>query len=230
MSPTQVTLCTLQILDSNGNTEASASSAVEQLMEEEAQAAARAAAKKAKKLKQKSKKQQAQLFQSLSQGHVPDESDDSAEHSTCKPGHTQPEPLVLHPEMPPTAFEGLSSAPTNLHLTERQSFRCSAATVSAAAPDLQSDSTCMRDSRLASGQRTAGCSCPADHQVARQLDSMQLAAAAMSPACCASTSSEEADLAPSGMNLASELDKDAQFLQTLFCCPITKVKCTYLAG
>jgi len=227
-------ICTLQVVDSKGNAEASASSAVEQLMEEETQAAARVAAKKAKKLRQKSKKQQARQPESPSHGHVPVESDDSAKQSTSDPGHTQPQPLVLlpelQPEMLPAAFEGLSSAPTNLHLTQRQSSRCSAATVSAAAPDLQSDSTCMRDSRLASGQRTAGCSCPADHQVARQLDSMQLAAAAMSPACCASTSSEEADLAPSGMNLASELDKDAQFLQTLFCCPITKVKCTYLAG
>ena len=49
---------------------------------------------------------------------------------------------------------------------------------------------------------------------------------AMSPACCATASSEEANLAPSGMDVTSELDKDAQFLQALFCCPITKVKCT----
>jgi len=30
------------------------------------------------------------------------------------------------------------------------------------------------------------------------------------------------------MNATSELDKDAQFLQALFCCPITKVKRAYL--
>ena len=135
LSQAQVMICTLQVVDSKGNTEASASSAVEQLMEEETQAAARAAAKKAKKLKQKSKKQQAQQPVSPSHGRVPDELDGNAEQSTCEPGHTQPQPLVLHPEllpeMPPAAFEGLSSAPTNLHLTERQSSS-SAATVSAA--------------------------------------------------------------------------------------------------
>ena len=231
MSPTQVTICTLQVVDSKSNTEASASSAVEQLMEEETQAAARAAAKKAKKLKQNPKKQQAQQPVSPSHGRVPDESDDNAKQSTCEPGHTQPKPLVLHPElqpeMPPAAFEGLSSAPTNSHLTERQSSS-SAATVSAAALDLHSDSMCMSDSRLAFDQRTAGRSCSADDQVVRQLDSLQLTAAAMSPPCCASASSEEADLAPSGMDVTSELDKDAQFLQALFCCPITKVNRTYL--
>ncbi len=195
-------------------------------MEEETQAAARAAAKKAKKLKQKSKKQQAQQPVSLSHGHVPDEADDSAKQSTCEPGtgHTQPEPLVLHPElqpeMPLAAFAGLSSAPTDLYLTKRQRSGCSAAAISAAALDLQSDSMCIPDSRLASGQSTAGRSCSADDQVARQLDSLQLPAAAMSLA-----SSEEADLAPSGMNVASEVDKDARFLQALFCCPITKVEC-----
>ncbi len=223
-------ICTLQVVDSNGNTEASASSAVEQLMEEESQAAARAAAKKAKKLKQKSKKQQAQQPESPSHGRVPDESDDNVEQSTCEPEHTQPEPWVLdpelQPEMPPAAFESLSLAPTDLYLTERQSSRCSAAALSAAALDHQSDSMCMPDSRLASDQRTAGCSCPADGELAGQLDSMQVPAAGMSPACCASASSEEADFAPSGMIVASELDKDAQFLQALFCCPIAKVKRT----
>ncbi len=85
-----------------------------------------------------------------------------------------------------------------------------------AALDHQSDSRCTPDSRPASGQRTAGRSWPADDQVPGQLDSIQLPAAAMSPACCASASSEEADLASSGMNATSELDKDAQFLQALF--------------
>ncbi len=218
----------------SGNTEASALSAVEQLMEEETQAAARAAAKKAKKLKQKSKKQQAQQPESPLHGRVPDESDDSAKQSTSAPGHTQPTPLVLHPqlqpEMPSAAFEGFSSAPTDLHLTERRNFECSAAALSAADLDLQSDGTCTPDSRVASGQRTAGSSCSEDDQLVRQLNSLQLPAAAMSPACCASASSEEADVASSGMDATSELDKDAQFLQALFCCPITKVKCTYLAG
>ncbi len=223
-------ICTLQVVDSKGNTEASASSAVEQLMEEETQAAARAAAKKAKKLKQKSKKQQAQQPESPSQCHVPNESDDNAEQATCEPGHTQPQPLVLRPELqpevPPAASEGLNSAPTDLYLTERQSSRCSAATLSAAVLEQRSDGTCMPDSRRPSDQRTAGHSCSADDEVARQLGSLQLPAAAMSPACCALASPDEADLAPSGMNVTSELDKDAQFLQALFCCPITKVQCT----
>ena len=222
--------CTLQVADSNGNTEALALSAVEQLMDEETQAAARAAAKKGKKLKQKSKKQQAQQPESPSQGHVPDESNDSAKQSTCDPGRTQPEPWVLdpelQPEMPPAAFESLSSAPTDPHLTERQASECSAAALSAAALHHQSDSMCMRDSRVASGQRTAGHSCPADDELAGQLDSMQLPAAARSPACFGLASPEEAHFAKSGLNMTAELDKDAQFLQALVCCPITKVKDT----
>ena len=206
-------ICTLQVVGSNGNTETSASSAVEQLLEEEAQAAAKAAAKKAKKLKQKSKKQQAQQPESPSDGRVPDESDDIVEHFTFGPDHTHTEPLVLHPgvqsEMPPAAFEGLSSAPTDLHLTERQSSRYSAAAVSAAALEHQSDSMCTPDSRHASGQGIAGSSCLADDDLAKQLDSLQLPAAAMSPACCASASSRKGDFAPSGMDVTSELDKDA---------------------
>jgi hypothetical protein len=108
-------------------------SAIEQLMDEETQAAAKAAAKKAKKLKQKSKKQQAQQPESPSHGRVPDESDDNAEQSTIEPGHSQPEPWVLdpelQPEMPPAAFEGLSSAPRILHVTDRQSSGCTAVSV-----------------------------------------------------------------------------------------------------
>ncbi len=233
LSPTQVMMCTLQVLDSNGNTEASASSAVEQLIEEETQAAARAAAKKAKKLKQKSKKQQAQQPVSQSHGHVPDESGYNAKQSICEPAHTQPEPLVSHPELQPEmspAFEGLSSASTGLHLTERQSLECSAGAAALEHQSDRSDSTCIPDNTRASGQRIAERSCSADDQVARQLGSLQLTAAAMSPACCAMASSEEAGLAASGLNVTSGLDKDAQFLQALFCCPITKVKCTYLAG
>ena len=172
LSPTQVMIYALQVLDSNGNTEALASSAVEQLMEEETQAAARAAAKKAKKLKQKSKKQQAQQPESPSHGRVPNKSDDNAEQSICESGQTQPQPLVLRPElqpeMSPAAFEDLSSAPTDLYLTERQSSRCSAATLSVAVLEQRSDGTCMPDSRRPSDQRTAGRSCSADDQVARQ--------------------------------------------------------------
>ncbi len=60
-------------------TEASAETAVQQLMAEEDEAAAKAAAKRAKKLKQKAKKQQGQ--QSLS----PSEEDSSSPDTASKP-------------------------------------------------------------------------------------------------------------------------------------------------
>ena len=193
-------------------TEDSARTAYEKLMEEEDQAAAKAAAKKAKKLKQKAKKQQAALHetdepavhpesendQEYDQFSLPHSANDGAQETSANS-----EAASLATGDMPTALSAFGA----VHIgTDAQSSTSARAVCSTdGAKGVEAYHLPLLNSR-GFGQSEAAV-------VTEQVASVQ-----------GGDSSSGSGSRQGGVSAgALHADRDAQFLQALFCCPITKV-------
>ena len=201
-------------------TEDSARTAHDQLMEEEDQAAARAAAKKAKKLKQKAKKQQAAAVvaaQPAAHSDSEDEQDDdqfrlpqpACDTATALQGSLESEAVLQRPAAPqaaldvPSAVAQQQCAPGALHLG--RGVHSGASTMPSTE---EPDGAKLRKLHLLQSDRV----------------DQSGAAAAAEPAASVLEGGKNSDSKQgSPLAAAQNSDSDAQFLQALFCCPITKV-------
>ncbi len=183
----------LQVVDDPGKTEASAMSAFTELMEEESQAAAKVAAKKAKKLKQKSKKQQAQQLQSSPQEQPPKDTEAELSDSDSALESRSPE-----------LIPGLGAQPAAAVTTPPQSPRSRPAHLQATLTPAK-HGVSLDDS----GVKSEG--------NAELSDGVQVNGIADVPA-------QQGNAGDEGLDPATpSADADAEFVQALFRCPITKV-------
>lgn len=193
-------------------TEDSARTAYEELMEEEEQAAAKAAAKKAKKLKQKAKKQQAAVLHTDEPAAHPEAEEDqeydqfslphSATHAAPETSASSEAASQATGEMP-SALSALRALHlgTNGHAPTSATAGCSIDEASG----VKAYNLPLLNSRGV-GQSEAAV-------VTEQVASVQGGGSS-------SGSGSRQGGATAGPHNA---DEDAQFLQALFCCPITKV-------
>ena len=227
----------LQMNDKHVKTEASAMSAYDQLMKEEAEEAAKPAAKKAKKLKQKAKKQQAQKSQSSSQNTSALESDagpvqpDSPSsptdlHSSQSkfdlfPSDLEPFPSESQPlQSSQTPASQSESEPAQIRLdAPMQNSILHHSTLESPQHLADDDSRSQELRESPSASASPGFDGHSDLVANRSVNSYDMPQILNgSRAAAASVQQSEAVAGP---------QSDAQFLQALFCCPITKVRHTF---
>ena len=214
-------------------TEDSANTAFEELMEEENRAAAKAAAKKAKKQKQKAKKQQAASAMSAEQAAPSDSEDEhdqfslpppvqSATYAPCDQSF-QPSGKITESLSSGTITEGPSHPEPALDMP---SDPCQMQ-----ANDLQADQLLHPGRTMPLPDGTAPstsdlkCLSASQHRV-------QFQAAAVAQPEMMVQGDRSSQVAGQASCEGSEhmAVSDAQFLQALFCCPITKVSGAHLSA
>lgn len=209
----------------DSRTEDSARTAYEELMAEENQAAARAAAKRAKKLKQKAKKHQAATAltaeaaahqdleeeQDYDQFRLPQSASDTAFGASA-----ELEAAFQRPAAPHAAVHVPPALPQRRHVLQTLHPGTEMHTVAAVR------AACSTDE--ADGAETYRLPSPTSNRAhVGQCEATEPAEIVQDGGGISSDSKQGGPTAG-----AQNLDSDAQFLQALFCCPITKVTiCTW---
>ena len=190
-------------------TEDSARTAYEELMEEEDQAAAKAAAKKAKKLKQKAKKQQATVQTDETVLHP--ESENELEYDQFSLPHSATSAAPETSASSEAASQATSEMPSAL------SVFGALHTDNDAQSSASARAVCSTDA--ASGEEAYNLPLLNSQGVDQSEAAVATEQVASVQGGDGSSGSRQSGVAAGAHNA----DEDAQFLQALFCCPITKV-------
>lgn len=204
--------------DQGTRTEDSARTAYEELMQEENQAAAKAAAKKTKKQKQKAKKQQAAAATAAEQAAPSESEDEHDQFSLQQPMQTAS--FGLLDQFPRSSLgqqsdPSVSPEPSPGHGDNVHALR-----------DLHGGSGKPSASQaitsIGTGEANNVELAPDRYSGSPSSAEMPAQAMATMQASEKMNNGRQHDEAPA----AATQDSDAQFLQALFCCPITKVSQT----